>query len=89
MVLLDDNFRRSVTAVREGRRVFDNNIRKFIKLHHDPVTPVKSGIAAVGTFQGLPRRCCRFMAFVGQSLFTDGLPLAPDVFNPPHAGIMN
>jgi Ca2+-transporting ATPase len=71
MVLLDDNFATIVTAVREGRRIFDN-IRKFVRF-------VMGGNCGeiltlfVATLIGLPVPLLP-MQILWVNLVTDGLP---------------
>jgi Ca2+-transporting ATPase len=85
MVLLDDNFATIVSAVREGRRIFDN-IRKFVKYS------VTCNAAEVWTlflapFLGLPVPLLP-IHILWINLVTDGLPGLALTVEPEERGIM-
>jgi P-type Ca2+ transporter type 2C len=85
MVLLDDNFATIVTAVKEGRVIFDN-IRKFVKY---TMTSNAGEIwtMLLGPFLGMPLALVP-LQILWINLVTDGLPGLALGFEPAERGTM-
>jgi Ca2+-transporting ATPase len=71
MILLDDNFATIVTAVREGRRIYDN-IRKFIK-YTMTSNAGEIWVMLLAPFIGMPLPLTS-LQILWVNLVTDGLP---------------
>jgi Ca2+-transporting ATPase len=86
MILLDDNFATIVSAVREGRRIFDN-VRKFVK-YAVTCNSAEIWTLFLAPFLGLPVPLLP-IHILWINLVTDGLPGLALAVEPEERGIMD
>ncbi len=86
MVLLDDNFATIVSAVEQGRVIYDN-IRKFIK-YLLTCNASELAVMIIGPFLGLPIPLLP-LQILWMNLVTDGLPALALGIEPAEADVMD